>query len=283
MPATSAPTTPAPSTPRNSSQSLRRGVQLLHAVADCATSSRGISVSELARKLDIHMSSVSRLAAPLVEEGLLRRDDSGRFQLGKDTLTLGRAYIAGLDLWQTAHDALQARTWPTDVRTQIAVPDGAQVRILTRPENAKVRRPGAHPEVRLPMHACAAGKAILAFGGPVWMKRASRAGFSELTPRTITNPKELGSDLARVRVRGYAICDRELDPALRSVAAPLRDLNGSVVGAVEVSAPAVLMAPMRLRQLAGQIVRVAREVSFAMGGPRPQERGLKAEPRSRAE
>ncbi|MFV0253510.1 MAG: IclR family transcriptional regulator [Beutenbergiaceae bacterium] len=260
--------------PRNSSQSLRRGVQLLHVVAAAANGIRGVSISELARDMGIHMSSVSRLAAPLVEQGLLRRNASGRLQLGKGTLELGRAYLAGLDLWETAHEILQGANWPTEVRTVVGIPDGGEVRVLAR-SHARRTRSGAdgirHAEHRAPMHASAAGKVMLAFGGRSWTDQAIKTGLPAATERTITDPTELRSELARVRVRGYAICDRELDPTLRSVAAPVLDLHGSVVGAVEVAAPAVVMSPPRLRQAAAEIIRAAREISRALGSPQSSE------------
>lgn len=266
----STPATSATGTPRNSSQSLRRGVQLLHTVAARATKSRGVSVSELARQMGIHMSSVTRLATPLVEDGLLRRNAQGHFHLSRGILELGQAYLGALDLWETAHEVLRGGNWPTQMQTMVAVPDGADVRILTRVESRsepRGRRGVAQAERRAPMHACAAGKAILAFGGRSWIDNTIKFGLPAATERTITDPTELRSELARVRVRGYAICDRELDPKSRAVAAPVIDLHGVVVGAVEAAAPAIAMPPVRMRMAAAEIIRAAREISKALGSP----------------
>jgi IclR family transcriptional regulator, pca regulon regulatory protein len=66
----------------------------------------------------------------------------------------------------------------------------------------------------------------------------ARVDFRQLTPRTITTPTALRSELSRVRGRGWALVDQELEDGLRSVAAPVRDGSGRVVAAVNLSAHA---------------------------------------------
>ncbi|WP_159072405.1 IclR family transcriptional regulator domain-containing protein [Streptomyces sp. CMB-StM0423] len=68
--------------------------------------------------------------------------------------------------------------------------------------------------------------------------RLARARLDPLTPRTVTSADTLRAELTRVRRQGYAIVDQELEEGLRSVAAPVRDRDGTVVAAVDIPVPA---------------------------------------------
>jgi IclR family pca regulon transcriptional regulator len=65
-----------------------------------------------------------------------------------------------------------------------------------------------------------------------------RASINPLTPRALSTPAALRAELERIRARGWALVDQELEEGLRSVAAPVRDREGRVVAAVNVSAHA---------------------------------------------
>jgi IclR family pca regulon transcriptional regulator len=54
--------------------------------------------------------------------------------------------------------------------------------------------------------------------------------------------------LLEVREQGFALVDQELEDGVRSVAAPLRDARGRVVGALNVSAHAARTTLDRLRR-----------------------------------
>ncbi len=59
-----------------------------------------------------------------------------------------------------------------------------------------------------------------------------------LTPQTITQPDRLRLEIERVRVRGYALVDQELEPGLRTLSVPLRNYRGDVLAALNISAHA---------------------------------------------
>ncbi len=55
------------------------------------------------------------------------------------------------------------------------------------------------------------------------------------TPRTVHTEGELRALLAEVAAQGWAEVDQELDVGLFSLAAPVRDVDGAVVAAINVS------------------------------------------------
>jgi IclR family pca regulon transcriptional regulator len=62
-----------------------------------------------------------------------------------------------------------------------------------------------------------------------------RADLQALTPKTIHDPTKLRTTLARIHSQGFALVDQELEVGLRSIAVPVRDAQGEVVAALNVS------------------------------------------------
>jgi IclR family pca regulon transcriptional regulator len=56
-----------------------------------------------------------------------------------------------------------------------------------------------------------------------------------LTGHTITSATALRRELRKIRAQGWALVDQELEEGLRSIAAPIRDADGQVIAAVNVS------------------------------------------------
>ncbi|MGB9958820.1 IclR family transcriptional regulator (plasmid) [Haloferax prahovense] len=89
------------------------------------------------------------------------------------------------------------------------------------------------------MHNTAAGKAILSqFSPDDTQSVIDRHGLPATTDRTITDEDELRVELNRVRERGYAVNDEELQQGFRSIAVPVLGVGDDVIGAFSVGGPA---------------------------------------------
>jgi DNA-binding IclR family transcriptional regulator len=86
-----------------------------------------------------------------------------------------------------------------------------------------------------------------------------------LTPETITDLDALRAELERTLVRGYAVSIGERSPWAAAVAAPIRDRSGQTLVAVSVLGPSHRLTTKVLKELGGQVVKVAREISAALG------------------
>jgi IclR family transcriptional regulator, pca regulon regulatory protein len=76
-----------------------------------------------------------------------------------------------------------------------------------------------------------------------WVARQSLVA---LTPHTITQPKKLIDEIARVRVQAYAAVDQELELGLRTLSVPLMNSRGEAVAALNVSVHAARMSMTQL-------------------------------------
>ena len=95
---------------------------------------------------------------------------------------------------------------------------------------------GLRAGCRLPAHRTAMGKLLLA--SLPELEQQERIARLELTrggPRPVTKTA-LRKELQGIAIEGLAVSDRELSPALLSIAAPVRDDDGAVVAALAVEA-----------------------------------------------
>lgn len=112
------------------------------------------------------------------------------------------------------------------------------------------------------------GKAILAHLPDDEVAAVVGRGLPAVTPHTITEPDRLRTELRRTADRGYAVDDRENEPDVRCVAAPIFDHTDQVVGALSVSALTSRMNTARVRELAGLVARAGLAVSRELGSSR---------------
>ena len=85
-------------------------------------------------------------------------------------------------------------------------------------------------------------------------------------PNTITSLDALEAELGQIRQHGYAINDEELAFGLRSVAAPIRNSEGKVVAAINISFPGGRLSRQEIEaNMAPKIVDTARQISSALG------------------
>ena len=222
-------------------QSADRVLQLLKTFDDARVE---LGVAEIARALDVHKSTASRLAAALERAGFLARAGK-RYRLGVEVIRLGTIALRSFDLVATMQPGMEKVSQQTGETVNLAVPDGTDVlNVAEVPSTYILSCSGGWVGRRTRPHAVANGKVLLAYGAlplPGTLER--------YTPRTITTPAELATELDQVRKDGYATAVAELEEGLVAVAAPVFDPAGTCVAALSVSGPEFRMLPETLAGL----------------------------------
>jgi IclR family transcriptional regulator, acetate operon repressor len=126
---------------------------------------------------------------------------------------------------------------------------------------------GALPSVgtRWPAHATSTGKVLLAHLSEETLESRLAAPLTAATPRTVVDRAALRRELARVRERGYAFNNEELELGFVAVGAPVRDAGGRVVAALSVGGPRSRLVPDRLQDIAQRLPRSAARVAQRLG------------------
>jgi DNA-binding IclR family transcriptional regulator len=115
---------------------------------------------------------------------------------------------------------------------------------------------------RAPLHVTAVGKVFLAEDGvDAATAYAQRNVMTRLTDHTLTDPALLATELAQVRIQGYAIDREEAEKGVSCIGAGIRDDDGHMVAGLSVSAPSDRLDPA----WATRVRETAERISRAMG------------------
>lgn len=219
-----------------------------------------LTLQEIVERSGLARSTVHRILDQLVRLRWLDHR-SGDYGLGMRSLELGGLAVAHNTLREATapllHD-LHARTGTT---VHLHVLDRLDVvcldKVTGRDGAALPTRVGG----RIPAHATASGKAILAWTDPRQVDAMFRGKLVSRTPRTLPSMEALDQELSAVRARGGLAYDREeAAPGVACVAAPLRG-SGRAVAAVSLTGDA---RRMDLNRLSPFVAETARRASGAL-------------------
>lgn len=203
----------------------------------------GLTLSELARRTRLPLTTAHRLTGELTKHGLLERDEHQRFRIGLRLWEIASTASRTVDLREAALPVMQELYAATRENVQLAVLDGVEAIYLERlsgPDSVHiVTRPGS----RLPVHATGVGLVLLAHASAEVQDEVLGAPLTRFTRFTLTDPRRVRRVLADVRRDGYVISDRQIEAVSVSIAAPIRDRAGRVVAAVSLVVAAGGRAP----------------------------------------
>lgn len=224
--------------------------------------------SDIAAKLHMNISTVSRHLNTMLDWGFLMRDEeTGRYSLGYEVVALAGAALQNNPLYRHAYPELQQMSYKYDVHCHMSVPRGVDVVHLISiscESTMELLIPMGHSH---PMYCSAMGRAILAYlpEGQV-QKILKRSDLRKFTPETKTDLVEIREELARTRQRGYCVLFEELSENKSSLAAPIFDRSREPIAAISISSSGhSLSKPQRERELAKAVVTAAGRISGKLG------------------
>jgi len=208
-------------------QSLDAALHLLKSLADCPGPT---SLSDLAKISDMPPSKIHRYLASFVNAGLVEQAGrSGKYDLGREALTLGLKAIERHDFVNRAADLMPDLCAETEMTALLSVwgSDGATVIRWERAVSPMVTSMGLG--TTLPLLSSATGRAFLAWSADaviernrsVELKRAKKN--PSLLPGITLTEKGLGNLSDQVRENGFASVDGQYIPGLVAIAAPILD------------------------------------------------------------
>ncbi|MFF5204393.1 IclR family transcriptional regulator [Streptosporangium sp. NPDC000396] len=209
-------------------QSVERAAAILRLLA---AGPRQLGVAELARAMGLPKGTLHGILRTLVHVGFVEQDDNtGKYRLGATLLHLGSSYLDVNELRTRSLNWADALAGRSRESVWIGTLHEGQVLIVHhvfRPDDSmQALQVGA----MLPVHATALGKVLLAFD-PYGSAPDTLERFTE---HTVTTAGDLEEELESVRRRGWAADLEELTEGEVSIAAPIRDRQGIVVGAIGV-------------------------------------------------
>ncbi|GGO80579.1 IclR family transcriptional regulator [Nonomuraea cavernae] len=200
-----------------------------------------LSLTELAGRAGMPLSTAHRLVAELERWQALSRTPDGRLRIGMRLWELGQ--LAPARLQDVAHPWLQELFAATGENVHLAVRDGLEVLYVDKVHGRRAVPIVSRTGGRLPMHPTGVGRALLAYE-PDWFVQSYLARELERpTPHTIVEPGRLSRELALVRAQGYATTYEEMTLGSCSAAAPVL-VDGRAIAAL-----GIVLTSRRAREL----------------------------------
>jgi IclR family acetate operon transcriptional repressor len=243
---------------QNGTQAVDRAARLLTEVVHA---SDPMTFTGLSAATGLAKSTTSRLLLALERNGLVRRDDHGRFLPGEMFVSFAWRGGAEAGLVAVAQPFLERLGKATGETINLGVVSGGMVEQIAQVDSTYFIGGTNWVGLSVPLYCSALGKVLLAYGAA----QLPAGRLERRTDKTITSEAALRGELAGVRARGYAITDEELEPGLIALAAPVHGFDGAGVAALSVSAPATRMTRDRLSAAAGHCVAEAAGLSAVLG------------------
>lgn len=250
-------------------QSLDRALAVLQTLEE---NDLPLSLSNLCQIMQIHKSTAHRLLMALERSSLIERTRDNRFYLGMKLYELGHRAIEQTDL--------RSRVGPHLQRLAARLQETVHLGIMQRNRIVYLDKLDPHRRVCMaskigthnPIHCTALGKAILAYlPEEILDATLSKLQFVRYTSKTLLSKEELVRSLERVRRRGYAIDDEEIEAGVRCIGAPVFDENNFPIAAISVSDLSVRIRVQNLHGIAVHLMNCATDISASIGGD-PQKK-----------
>lgn len=213
-------------------EALARGLDVIRAFRPHQPA---MSLAAVADAAGLPRPTARRILLTLEELGYIRQASSG-FELTPRVLELGMTYVLSRNLWEVARPHMEALVARTHESSSIAQLDGPDIVYVARVAVPKIIALAVTIGTRFPAMPTSLGKVLLAALPPGQAERVlAEPGRSGITPRWQPDAAGRAAELREVRARGWSLTDEQLAAGIRSVAAPLRDGDGQVIAALNVT------------------------------------------------
>lgn len=216
-------------------KSVIKGFALLELLV---RSAEPLTLTEIANELGHTKTTAQRLINTLLGLGYLKRIEGKRYVPGNKVLSLSFQLLQKDNLYKQAQSHLEKISDHLGYSVTLSVIEGNEILVIYRKERARYLPYAIYTGSKLPPHCSATGKVLLSslpedkledFLGSIVL--------TKVTPKTITAPKALIQEFARIRKRGYSISNQEFSLDLYSIGIPLIDGRGKVAAAAGLSVP----------------------------------------------
>ena len=252
----------------NSTESGRSVTSKITSILMTFTEGSEHSLTEIARRAGLPISTAHRLTAELTSWRLLERTAEGLYRAGLPLRMISSGPARCPTIQERAPCVLEDLAAATGSRARLGVLHELDVAYIEKqPGNHPVT--GFNPAATLPAHPTALGRALLAFSAPGIVEMTIMRGLRPYTAQTVTSPDRFRRALAITRLTRVAVTRYELEAHACTVAMPVFGPGGDAIAAIELTLrdlgaatlqPALTAVTIATRSLARELAGDVRAV-----------------------
>lgn len=238
---------------------LEKGLRVIRAFDN---KNSNLTISQVAEFCGLDRATTRRALLTLVGLGYAR-DDGSTFSLSPKVMQLAAPFLTSHSFVRIVQPAILGLQRRAGIAASVSVLDGSDVVYVARAKSDQLLRFDLAVGSRLPAHLTAMGRVLLA-SLPDEELDALMASveFKKHTTNSVGGLPALRAILEKVRERGYAVVDQELEGGLIAIAVPIRNDRGKTVAALGTSSHiGICQADKLAPKYLDDLVRVSAEIS----------------------
>lgn len=226
---------------------------------------KALSVSNIAKELDLPRTSVFRIMKTLEEEKMVHAIGKN-YITGHRLINIGLQVVSQIPERQLSVPILQELTKLTKESAHFAILSGAHALLIEVCDSPHSLRVASRPGTLADMHCSGSGKCMLAYASPAELENLlDRITFTQHTTRSHPNKKSLLPELPKIRERGYALDNAEYHDHVRAIYAPVFNDKKQLIGVIGITAALSSLPKSRIPKVAKQVVASADQLSIQLG------------------
>lgn len=243
---------------KNLINSIIRAIDLLYLYNK---EEKELGITEIARRMKLHKSSVYRIVRTLESKGWLEQNpDTERYKLGMKIMDVGSTLLNTYDYHDVINRGmkeLMREVHETVVLSAYTDLWGICVDLVEAENYISYTSKLGH---KTPVYSGATGKILLAWQSEEEIQRVIDRGLKPYTPQTITEEEALREELKKIRSKGYALSFEETDPGVGAIGAPIFNGHGEMIYGVSIVGPVDRLKEKGIDTLVSKLQRKCREI-----------------------
>ena len=247
-------------------QAVDRAADLL---VEVLKSEKPVTFSYLTNKSGLAKGTASRLISALERNGLLQRNKKGEIETGV-TINQFASRISSLNrLVSKLQPVMRQIGNETGETISLAISGNDAVENIAQIDAKYLLSSRNWVGQKVPFHASAAGKVLLAFQNI----DISKFKLEKLTNSTITSKTDLEKEILKVRENNYALIIDELEMGLVAISVPVKNEIGEVVAALSVSGPSTRLNQTKIKEIIGLLKKYWKNFDLSLNVKNENNRG----------
>lgn len=255
--------------PKYPVQTVIKAIEIIEILAKDSTS-RGIGISDLSRRLGLGKSTIHRILETLMYYRYIdKNEETNKYRLGWGLYTAGQMVPKQNQLYNMDPTLLIDLSRIVRETVNVGVMRGGEVVIISKiegsQENLQVNLQAGEHEA---LHATGLGKVLLSELPEEQvqdMLDSVRGKLKKYTHNTIDTIDEYLAELEKVKKQGYAVDNEEFCIGLYCLAMPLRDYTGKVIAALSVSTPYARITETKSQEILNRLAEYSKRISLNLG------------------
>jgi len=244
-------------------KSLQKTINII----DCLAENGEMGVTELSNYFNISKSNVYNILNTLLcNRWVEKNEDNNKYKLGLRIYELGNIVRDGMKLREIAKPYMKKLVEKVEETVHLTVMEEMMVVYIETATPHNKFSISSLKDHRVYMHCTGVGKAIMAFLPEKKIDEIIlEKGLPKFTPNTITDPKKLKSDLAKIKKRGYSIDNIEHEPGVRCVGAPIFNSKGKAFASMSITGPSPRFNKKNIEEYSIILKNYTKEISKKLG------------------